>query len=56
LFYYFWVFVKNPYAQSPKASSSIRFRAKTAKILEEIYNKHIKTYIKSKKDEEFDAR
>jgi hypothetical protein len=36
----------------PKGSSSIRFHAETAKILEEKYNKHIKIYkYGSKKDE-----
>jgi hypothetical protein len=36
----------------PKRSSSIRFRAETAKILEEKYSEHIKIYTDgSKKDE-----
>jgi hypothetical protein len=36
----------------PKESSSIRFHAETAKILEEKYNEHIKIYTnRSKKDE-----
>jgi hypothetical protein len=36
----------------PKGSSNIRFRAETAKILEEKYNEHIKIYRDgSKKDE-----
>jgi hypothetical protein len=44
----------NPYAQSQRAkgSSIIRFRAETAKILEEKYNEHIKIHTDgSKKDE-----
>jgi hypothetical protein len=54
--------MKNPYelieqflCTIPKESSSIRFRAGTAKILEENYNKHIKIYTDgSKKDEKVD--
>jgi hypothetical protein len=45
---------KNRYKQIaiPKGSSSIRFHAETAKILEENYNEHIKIYTDgSKKDE-----
>jgi hypothetical protein len=36
----------------PKGSSSIRFRAETAKILEEKYNEHIKIYTDSSKKDD----
>jgi hypothetical protein len=41
----------------PKGSSNIRFRAETAKILEEKYNEHIKISMDGfKKDEKQDGR